>query len=122
MRAGSEQEADDRAQSGATAGPSGQKQKIVIPLGNRKLVCHVRTPSVLPSSVLEIIIQQMLTGCRQCPDLSAQVCDSLFWVERGFQSSRIREAACGIPTLCGIVPHVAGDEVHLLAAGPWLYI
>ena len=36
---------DERAQSGATAGPSGQKQKITIPLGNRKLVCHVRLRS-----------------------------------------------------------------------------
>ena len=32
---------DERAQTGASAGPSGQKQKITIPLGNRKLVCHV---------------------------------------------------------------------------------
>ncbi len=36
---------DERVQSGATAGPSGQKQKITIPLGNRKLVCHVRIPA-----------------------------------------------------------------------------
>ena len=38
---------EERAQSGATAGPSGQKQKITIPLGNRKLVCHVR-PCLIP--------------------------------------------------------------------------
>ena len=37
------QDNDERAQTGAAAGPSGQKQKITIPLGNRKLVCHVRS-------------------------------------------------------------------------------
>ena len=40
---------DERAQSGAAAGPSGQKHKITIPLANKKLVSHVRSPPRLLS-------------------------------------------------------------------------
>ena len=37
---------DNGAETRKTAGPSGQRQKISIPLGKKGLVCHVRYSSI----------------------------------------------------------------------------
>lgn len=49
-------DANDRILSNAGAGPSGQRQKISIPLGRKDLVCHVSGCSSLHSFLLILLL------------------------------------------------------------------